>query len=94
MVMNMIYLNLAVREPWILFWERVDKDQTACILLCPPSCFIINPMPNKSWFLCVCRTNVLKNTVVKGEIARDKQFLLVRQCFLPVWKTFCHLDDN
>ena len=26
----------------------------------------------------------------KGEIARDEQFLLVPQCFLPVWITFFH----
>ena len=26
----------------------------------------------------------------KGEIARNEQFLLFPQCFLPVWKTFFH----
>ena len=31
-----------------------------------------------------------ENTVGKGEIARNKQFLLFPQCFLPVWITFCH----
>ena len=31
-----------------------------------------------------------ENTVRKGEIARDKQFLLFPQCFLPVWITLCH----
>ena len=29
-----------------------------------------------------------ENTVGKGEIARNKQFLLFPQCFLPVWITF------
>ena len=29
-------------------------------------------------------------TVGKGEIARNEQFLLFQQFFLPVWKTFCH----
>ena len=33
----------------------------------------------------------LENTVGKGEIARNEQFLLFPQCFLPVWITFCHL---
>ena len=32
----------------------------------------------------------IENTVGKGENARNKQFLLVPQCFLPVWITFCH----
>ena len=26
----------------------------------------------------------------KGEIARNEQFLLFPQCFLPIWITFCH----
>ena len=32
----------------------------------------------------------LENTVRKGKIARNKQFLLFSQCFLPVWRTLCH----
>ena len=31
-----------------------------------------------------------ENTVGKGEIARDEQFLLFPQCFLPVRITFFH----
>ena len=31
-----------------------------------------------------------ENTVEKGEIARNEQFLLFPQCFLPVWIAFCH----
>ena len=31
-----------------------------------------------------------ENTVGKGEIARNEQFLLFPQCFLPVWITFCY----
>ena len=29
----------------------------------------------------------IENTVGKGEIARNEQFLLFSQCFLPVWIT-------
>ena len=32
-----------------------------------------------------------ENTMGKGEIARDKQFLLFPQCFLTFWRTFHHL---
>ena len=32
-----------------------------------------------------------ENTVGKAEIARNEQFLLFPQCFLPVWITCCHL---
>ena len=31
-----------------------------------------------------------ENIVGKGEIARDEQFLLFPQCFLPILRTFCH----
>ena len=34
-----------------------------------------------------------ENTVCKGEIARNEQFLLCPQCFLPVWTTFCHFHQ-
>ena len=43
-----------------------------------------NPFPNKPWFLRVCRTSTFENTVGKGEIAHNEQFLLFPQCFLPV----------
>ena len=35
-----------------------------------------------------------KNTVGKGEIAHDEQFLLFPQCFLPIRRTFRHLHEN
>ena len=34
-----------------------------------------------------------KNTMGKGEIAHNKQFLLFPQCFLPIWKTFHHFHQ-
>ena len=33
---------------------------------------------------------LFENTVGKGEIARNEQFLLFPQCFLPISRTFCH----
>ena len=32
----------------------------------------------------------IENTVGKGEIARNEQFPLFPQCFLPIWITFFH----
>ena len=43
---------------------------------------VLNRFPNKPWFLCVYRASLLK-TLGKGEIARNEQFLLFPQCFLP-----------
>ena len=31
-----------------------------------------------------------ENPVGEGEITRNQQFLLLPQCFLPFWRTFCH----
>ena len=55
----------------------------------------VNSFPNKQWFLCTClQYKSFENTVGKGEIARDKQYLLFPQCFLPVWITFGHFQYN
>ena len=49
----------------------------------------LNPFPNKPWFLRVCSTSLLKTP-------REKEKLLIMsnfsfsQCFLPIWRTFCH----
>ena len=50
------------------------------------------PFPNKSLFLHVCSTSLLK-TLGKEEIAHKEQFRLFPQCFLPVWRTFCQLHQ-
>ena len=41
-------------------------------------------------FLRPCSTSLLENTVGKGEIARNEQFLLFQQRFIPIWRTFCN----
>ena len=64
--------------------------------------YLFTPFPNKLWFLRVCRASLLKtpwekekllvsfeNTLGKGEIARNEQYLLFPQCILP-WRTFRH----
>ena len=35
-----------------------------------------------------------ENTVGKGEIACNKQFLLFPQCFLSVWRAICHFHQT
>ena len=52
-------------------------------LLCDKTSSVI-PFPNKPWFLRVC----IENTMGKAEIARNEQFLLCTECFLPFWRTF------
>ena len=41
------------------------------------------------WFLLVW-TMSFENTVGKGEVAHNEQFLLFQQCFLSLWRTLCH----
>ena len=53
----------------------------------------VNPCPNKPWFLRVYSTGLLK-TLGKGETAHNKQFLLFPQCFLSIWKAFCHFNQR
>ena len=48
---------------------------------------VINPFPNKPWFLRGCSTSLLK-TEKEEEIACNKQFLLLPQCFLLILRTF------
>ena len=50
--------------------------------------YFVKPFPNKPWFLRVCGTGLSKNTVGKGEIARNEQFLLFPQRFIPFCTTF------
>ena len=44
-------------------------------------------------FTCLHYTS-FENTVGKGEIACNEQFLLFPQCFVPTWRAFCHLSSN
>ena len=51
---------------------------------------MFNPFLNKPWFSRVCYTS-LENTVGKGEIARNKQFLFFPQLLLTFWIIFSHV---
>ena len=49
--------------------------------------------PKKSLVFTCLQYKSFENTVGKGEIASNKQFLLFLQCFLPIWKTFYHFHQ-
>ena len=53
------------------------------------SSLIINPFPHNNLLTSV-GNKPFENTVGKGEIACNKQFLLFPQCFLAVWIYCCH----
>ena len=50
----------------------------------------IQPIPRQRHILMPLGNKLFENTVGKGEITRNDQFLLFQQCFLPIWITFCH----
>ena len=50
------------------------------------------PFPKQALVFTCLQHKSFENTVGKGEIARDEQFLLFPQCFLPIWTTFCHFN--
>ena len=67
---------------------------------------IVDSQTSPVWFFLCPQYKCFKNTVGKGEIARDEQFLhfkhcgksdeqflLFPQCFLPVQRTFCHFNQ-
>ena len=47
-----------------------------------------NPFPKKPWFSRVCSTKCSENTIGKGEITHNEQFLLFPQSFLPIFENF------
>ena len=49
----------------------------------------INPFPNKGLFFTCLWYKSFENTVGKGEIAHNEQFLLFPQRFQPIWRSFC-----
>ena len=53
----------------------------------------VNPFPHNDTFWCPWETSLLKTLWEKGEIARNEQFLLFPQCFLPILITiyFCQI---
>ena len=48
------------------------------------------PFPKQTLVFTCLQYKSFENTVGKGEIARNEQFPLFQQCFLPICRTFCH----
>ena len=51
------------------------------------------PFPKQALVFTCTQYKSFENTLGKGEIARNEQFLLFPQCFLLFWVTFYHLDQ-
>ena len=51
------------------------------------------PFPKQALVFMCLQYKSFENTVGKGEIAHNEQFLLFPQCFLPFWRTFNHFHQ-
>ena len=61
-------------------------------ILCHRS-FITYPFPKQALVFMWLQYKSFENTVGKGKIARNEQFLLFPQCFLPTWRILRHLSE-
>ena len=55
--------------------------------------FFLNSFPHNDSLWPHLENKPFENTVGKVEIARNEQFLLFQQCFLPIWITFCYFPQ-
>ena len=51
------------------------------------------PIPKQTLVFTCLQYMSFENTVGKGEIARNEQFLLFPQCFLPIRRTICQFHQ-
>ena len=52
------------------------------------------PFPKQALVFTCLKYKFFENTVRKGEIARNEQFLLFPQCFLPLLENFLLFSSN
>ena len=53
----------------------------------------LKPFPKQALVFMCLQYKPFENTAGKGEIAQKEQFLLFPQCFLSIWRTFCHFHQ-
>ena len=67
----------------------ISEEKVAVLRYIFPNYFF-KPFPKQAQGFTCLQYKTFENTGGKGEIAPDEQFLLFPQCFLPIWRTFCH----
>ena len=82
---------LLLQKQILIIWSYLFCClQILIIWIMQKNCCLVNRFPNKPWFLHVCSTSLVENTVGKGEFACNEQFLLFPQRVLATWRAFCH----
>ena len=74
---------------------RLSLHQVVACLFYSDESFIRQnyPFPKQALVFMCLKCKSFENTTGKGEIARNEQFLLFPQCFLLVWRAFCHFQQ-
>ena len=72
-----------------VFWKHCGKHWVLCV--CSTS--LLKTLWEALGFMCL-QYKSFENTVGKEEIARNEQFLLFPQCFLPIWMNFLPFSSN
>ena len=81
--------GLLVLSIWLNGGESIKQDLNALWQIRA----LEYPFPKQALVFTCLQYKATENTGGKWEIARNKQFLLFPQCFLPVWRSFCHFHQ-
>ena len=81
---------LPTATPWLSF--ILTCISLICIRL--SELFWVNPFPNKSRFLRVCSTSLLKTLWEKEKLLITSNFSFFPQCFLPILENFLPFSSN
>ena len=75
---------------WLLVSRasEVRCEKSTERIVAATECRTLNPFLNKHCFFKCLQCKSFENIVGKGEIARNEQFLLFSQCFLPFFMNF------
>ena len=73
--------------------EAVAEMDDAGLMVSLSFTLLPYPFPKQALVFTRLQYKPFENTVGKGEIARNEQFLLFLQCFLTILGAFCHFHQ-
>ena len=91
LVENTLGQGEIARNEQFLFCPKCFQD-LYCRHVKTRACFE-NGLTRQAMVFTCLQYKSFENTVGKGEIACDEQFLLFPQRFLPIWRTFYHFHQ-
>ena len=78
----------------IFYFSHNVFDRILCQVVISQYSVVNNsPFPKQALVYTCLQKKSFENTVGKGEIVHNEQFLLFPQCFLPIWRAFFHFHQ-